>query len=118
MNNYISPGHNVTVVMPYARTSGQIAKVGAIIGVAYATYASGATGVLTRHGIFNSLAKASGTGEVWAQGDTLYWDDTNKNLTKNSTGNTRCAVVIDALGTAGTGSTTSSGVLLVPTNGA
>lgn len=118
MNNYISPGKNVTVVMPYARTSGQGAKVGSIFGVAYATYASGATGVLVTEGIFTGLTKASGTGENWAQGDILYWDDTNKNLTKNSTGNTRVAVVIGALGTAGTGTTAAGEVKLVPTNGA
>lgn len=118
MNNYIAPGQNVTCILPYARTAGQMAKVGTIIGVAFATYASGATGVLMTEGIFTGLAKASGTGEVWAQGDILYWDDTNKNLTKNSTGNTRAATVIEALGTGGTGVTSAGEVKLVPTNGA
>jgi predicted RecA/RadA family phage recombinase len=118
MNNFIGAGGNVTVVMPYARTVGQVAKVGSIIGVSYNTYASGATGVLTRTGIFTNLAKASGATEVWAQGDVLYWDDSAKNLTKNSTGNTRAGTVIDALGTGGTGVTVSGQVLLAPTNGA
>lgn len=113
MNNYIGPGNAVTVVMPYAVNSGAGVLKGSIFGVAQATYASGATGVMTTEGIFTELAKASGTGEAWSVGDKLYWNDTNKNLVKASgTGNTAdpVAYALDAVGTA---VTTAGEVLLV-----
>jgi predicted RecA/RadA family phage recombinase len=111
MNNYIQPGNSVTVVMPYAVVSGAGVLKGAIFGVAAATYASGATGVMTRVGVFTSLAKASGTGEAWSVGDRLYWDDSAKKLTKTSTSNFAVGYALEAVGTA---VTTAGEVLLEP----
>lgn len=100
MNNYIGPGNSVTVVMPYAVNAGSGVLKGGLFGVAVNTYASGATGQMDTGGIFTALVKASGTGEAWAVGDRLYWNDTNKNLTKNSTGNFAVGVALEAVGTA------------------
>lgn len=111
MRNYIGPGQSVTVVMPYAVNSGSGVLKGGLFGVAVATYASGATGQIVPQGIFTELVKASGTGEAWAQGDRLYWNDTNKNLTKNSTGNYAVGVALEAVGTA---VTTAGEVLIRP----
>jgi predicted RecA/RadA family phage recombinase len=112
MNNYIGPGNAVTVVMPYAVNSGSGVLKGTLFGVAQNTYASGATGVLATEGIFTALVKASGTGEAWAAGDPLYWNDTNKNLVKASgTGNT-AAPIGWSLETVGTAVTTAGEVLL------
>lgn len=100
MKNYIGPGQSVTVTMPYAVTAGNGALVGAIFGVAINTYASGATGVVYTEGVCSGLVKASGTGEAWSVGDRLFWDDTNKRLTKNSTGNFQVGLALAAVGTA------------------
>jgi predicted RecA/RadA family phage recombinase len=108
MNNYIAPGNSVTVVMPYAVSAGAGVQVGsALFGVAQNTYSSGATGVIVREGVFTTLAKA--TGAAWAAGDRLFWDNTNKNLTKTSTGNLQVGICIAA---AATGDTTSGEVLV------
>ena len=100
MNNYIGPGNAVTVVMPYAVNAGSGLMKGALFGVAQNTYASGATGVMVVEGIFKELVKASGTGELWGVGDRLYWDDSAKNLTKNSTGHYAVGYALEAVGTA------------------
>ena len=108
MNNYIAPGHSVTVVMPYAVNSGAGVQVGSgLFGVATATYSSGATGVIVREGLVTSLAKA--TGVAFAAGDRLFWDNTNKVLNKTSTGNLQVAI---AIGAAASGDTVSGEVLL------
>jgi len=108
--NYIGPGSNVTVVMPYAATSGVGVQVGSgLFGVAAATYASGATGVIVREGIFTGLAKTSGTGEAFAVGDRLFWDNSTKKLTKTSTGNIQVGICLE---TVATGVTTAGEVLI------
>lgn len=116
MNNYIGPGQSVTVTIPYAVNAGSGVLVGSIFGVAINTYASGATGQIYTDGVVTNLVKASGTGEAWAVGDRLFWDDTNKRLTKNSTGNYQVGI---ALATVGTAVTTAGEVKLqrVPPSG-
>lgn len=114
MNNYIGPGQSVTVVMPYAATAGVGVLKGGLFGVAVNTYASGATGQLITQGVFTGLVKASGAGEDWAVGDRLYWNDSNKNLTKTSTGNYAVGVALAAVGTA---VTTAGEVLVRPSAG-
>lgn len=112
MNNYIGPGKNITVTFPYQRNSGQGLLVGGLFGVAFQTTASGSTGVMVTEGQFTGLAKASGTGEAWAVGDRLFWDDSAKNLTKNSTGKFPVGVCLEAIAT---GVTTAGQVKIGPT---
>lgn len=108
--NYVQPGNTVTVVMPYAATSGVGVQVGSgLFGVAEATYASGATGVLGREGVYTGLAKTSGTGEAFAVGDRLFWDNSTKKLTKTSTGNLCVGICLE---TVATGVTTAGAVLI------
>ena len=78
MRNSLFSGYNVTLPAPYALQSGQMAQVGSIIGVAQAAAAAAADVVLVRHGVF-TLAKA--TGQAWALGATLYWDNAARNVT-------------------------------------
>lgn len=107
---YIAPGNAVQAVMPYAVNSGDGVQVGGVLfGVAQNTYASGATGIVVREGVFTGLAKASGTGEAWAVGDRLFWDNSAKKLTKTSTGNIAVGIALAAVGTA---VTTADEVLL------
>lgn len=81
----IQEGRVFSVALPYDRTSGQFALVGAIGGVVQVTGLSTEVRPIDRYGV-HTLAKA--TGETWAVGDQLYWDNTNKAFTKTSSGNT------------------------------
>ena len=89
MKNFIQPGGTLTLTAPYAVTSGQGALVGAIFGVAVKDVANGAAGEFVTEGVF-SLAKAAGA--AWTQGALLYWDNSNKNVTTTSSGNTKIGV--------------------------
>src|SRR5688572_16524865 len=116
MDNYIGPGNAVTVAMPYAVGAGSGVLKGGIFGVAVSSCASGGTGGVRVGGVLHRLVKASGTGEAWAVGDPLYWNDTNKNLVKASgTGNTATPVAyaLEAIGTA----VTTAGEVLLSRNG-
>ncbi len=76
MTNYVQRGDTLPLTAPYTRTSGQGAKIGAIFGVATGDVTSGAVGEFQTEGVFD-LAK--GIGLDFAQGDRVYWDDTEKN---------------------------------------
>lgn len=81
MKNYIQEGDVLTVTAPAAVSSGDGVQVGSIFGVAMADAASGAQVAISREGVF-SLPKVAATS--WSQGDPLYWDDTNKEVTNTS----------------------------------
>ena len=93
MRNSLFAGNNVTLPAPYALTSGQLAQVGSIIGVAQAAAAAAVDVVLVRQGVF-SLTKA--TGQAWALGATLYWDNVARNVTTVLTGNKMIGAVFAA----------------------
>ena len=44
----------------------------------------------------------AGSGQAWAVGDAVYWDNTNKRLTKTATDNTKVGVAVAAKATTGT----------------
>lgn len=74
--SYRQPGKLLTLTAPYARaTSGLGAKVGSIFGVSTGAVDNGAESVFSICGV-HELAKTSA--QAWAQGDPVYWDDTNK----------------------------------------
>ena len=75
MKNFIQPGEEITLVAPYALTSGQGMLVGSIFGVASNDAASGANVEARLEGVF-LLAKLNA--EAWTQGALIYWDNTNK----------------------------------------
>lgn len=84
MKTWIQSGDTLTLVAPYDRTSGQGFQVGMIFAVATHDALSGAAieGQLVGVVTLNKLAT-----DVVAQGDSLYWDDTNKRLTVTATAN-------------------------------
>jgi len=92
-NNYISSGDRINLVAPYAVASGAGALVGTVFGVALQTLANGVAGEFGIRGVWD-LAKA--TGQAWTQGAALYWDNTNKNVTTTSAGNTKIGVAAQA----------------------
>lgn len=111
MKNELQVGRALNLTAPYDCTNtaaaAASAKVGSIIAVAAATVLNGVAGVFYVEGCYN-VAKA--TGETWAVGDLLYWDDTAKKYTKTSTSNTKAGY---ALAAALTGDTAGS-IRLVP----
>lgn len=42
------------------------------------------------------------TGQAWTPGDKVYWDDTNKRLTKTATANTLCGYAAEEAASADT----------------
>lgn len=74
-NNYIQPGNVITLAAPYQRNTGLGAQVGSIFGVALQTVANGVDGEFQTTGVWY-LAKLST--DEWAQGDKVYWDNSNK----------------------------------------
>lgn len=84
--NYVAPGDPVKMLAPTGGVvSGTAYLIGALFGVAGNTAAQGIEFPLHTVGIWN-LPKA--TGVNWVQGAKLYWDDTAKNVTNVSSGNT------------------------------
>lgn len=73
--NYIQDGKTITLTAPYQRDSGLGAQVGSIFGVALQTVANAVAGEFATTGVW-LLAKLST--DEWAQGDKVYWDNTNK----------------------------------------
>lgn len=90
---FIQSGDINVLIAPYELKSGDPFKVGSIIAIAMTNAAAdeAVKGAVT--GVFN-VPKATGT--TFAQGDKLYWDDTNKHFTKTASGNTLAAVALAA----------------------
>ena len=78
MKKYIQPGEVIDYTAAAATTAGTVVLVGKRIGVVLADLAIGETGGAQVTGV-QEIAKLST--DVVAQGDLLYWDDTNKRLT-------------------------------------
>lgn len=93
MKNFIQPGEVVEFAAPYARESGEGALIGAIFGVAVTKLANAERGNFRIRGVVN-LKKTSA--QAWTEGALIYWDNTNKECTTTSTGNTRIGVAAAA----------------------
>lgn len=82
MKTFIQHGDCLTVPAPAGGTiSGQLYKVGAIVGVAATTEAAGDPVVLKLDGVFG-LTKTST--QAWAVGDLLYMNTTSRSLSNVS----------------------------------
>ena len=81
MKNFVQEGETLTVTAPYALTSGDGCLVGQIFGVACNTALISTDVEIATEGVFD-LKKTNNL--AVSQGDLLYWNDTNKELTKTS----------------------------------
>src|SRR5262245_39799172 len=90
--NYVQPGNVLTLIAPADVKSGDGVLVGKLFGVA--TY-DAAAGAEVECGVTDvwELAKAAG---ALAQGATVYWDNTAKNVTATATGNSLIGAVTEA----------------------
>lgn len=87
MKNYLQDGDKpLTLIAPYTVASGAAAKVGNIFGVAVADVASGASGAFQPTGVFDL---ACVTTDTFTAGALVYWDDSAKNCTSTSSGNSK-----------------------------
>jgi predicted RecA/RadA family phage recombinase len=86
MKNYVQKGETLTLAAPYAVSSGGGALVGSVFGVAATDVASGEEGEFQVAGVFD-LVRETGASTGWSQGALIYWDNTNKRVTKTSTSN-------------------------------
>jgi len=92
---YVMSGDVMDYTAGSAVSNGQVILVGKRIGVALTAIAAGATGALRMDGVF-VIAKLST--DVVAQGDLLYWDNTNSRLTTTASGNTQAGYAFAAAG--------------------
>ena len=99
MKNYVQPGDVITVVAPYAVTSGQGVLVGSLFGVATCDAANGTNVDIMPEGVFDITALTTDTGTA---GTKMYWDNTNKRLTTTSTSNTLVGCLTAAKGSSDT----------------
>lgn len=93
MNNFGKIGNVITGTAPYAVTSGQGALIGVMFGVATTDIGNGIVGEFSLTGtVF--LTRETGASSAWTEGAAIYWDNTNKRVTKVSTSNTKIGVGI------------------------
>lgn len=107
MRTYLAPAD--TVVVTASRTAAMDAGmlVGAgIFGITQQPATNAQPVTLRRIGLFNGVAKA--TGQTWAQGALIYWDNTNFVFTTTASGNTLRGAVAAA---AASGDTVGSVIL-------
>lgn len=95
MKNFVQPGEMLDLVAPSGGvTSGVGVLIGAIFAVASVTAAEGETfsGAVT--GVFDLAATAHASTQGMAVGDTAYWNDTTKAVTKTAAGNQAIGVIV------------------------
>lgn len=93
MKNFVQPGVNLTLPAPADVLSGQGLVIGAIFGVAAIDAVTGANVDLVTEGVFRLPKVAALTIAI---GDSVYWDATNKVVTKTASGNTKIGVAVTA----------------------
>lgn len=94
MKNYIQPGDTLSLTAPNATadvdvSSGDGVLVGTLFGVAVADALKGEAVQIQTRGVFE-LAKVSA--QAWTEGAKIYWDNTNKQCTTTSSGNSLIGV--------------------------
>lgn len=89
-------GEHLDVTAPSDVSSGDVLKVNSIIGICQTDAKSGESVALAVVGVHGPLAKA--TGETWAIGEPVYWDESASEFTKTSTSNTEAGVAASAAG--------------------
>lgn len=87
-NKILDCGDTLPHVVSADITAGTALLIGVQVGVAVNDYANGEEGMFDLEGVF-MLPKASG---AMSKGAKLYWDNTAKNITTTSSGNTACGM--------------------------
>ncbi|WP_336801800.1 DUF2190 family protein [Kaistia sp. MMO-174] len=96
MKNFVQPGDMLTLTAPYDVASGGGILVGSIFGIAAFSALSGAGVEAKTTGVFDLTAEGAASGQAFAVGDAVYWDNTAKRATKTSASNTKIGVATAA----------------------
>lgn len=98
-SNFVQPGDVIDFTAGANFASGDVVLIGARVGVALTAIANGATGPVRVSGVFSLKKKST---DVFAQGAVGYWDNTNKEITTTSAGNTLAGYAFAAAGSGAT----------------
>lgn len=97
MKNFVQEGDALDLIAP---SGGVVSDVGYIIGglfvVAAFTAAEGEAFVGLRKGVFDFVGATHASNQAAAAGDTAYWDDSAKKITKTAVGNTPVGIFTEA----------------------
>lgn len=97
MKTKISSGEVINITAPVGgTTSGVGVKIGSLLVIPVTTNAAGDTVAAHCLGEFDHPAEGAASGQAWALGDPVYWDNANKRLTRTATDNTLAGVATSA----------------------
>jgi predicted RecA/RadA family phage recombinase len=100
MDNYIQPGDVVTLTAPLGGVvSGTFYQIGQLVVCASGSVAVGLPFEGATRGVFTA---PKATGQVWAEGAILYWDDAAGKFTTTPDGNLRSGCAVAAAGSSAT----------------
>lgn len=85
MRSFVQQGDTITVTASRTAAMDTGMLVGQLFGITKAAATNAQPVEIARTGVFGPVPKA--TGQVWAQGVLIYWDNTNFNFTTTSAGN-------------------------------
>lgn len=92
-NNYVQKGEVLSLTAPYNVSSGGGLLVGALVGIAQIDALQNAQVQVAIEGVWE-VDKVDA--QAWAEGEKVYWDDSAKNFTTTSSGNTLAGVAAEA----------------------
>ncbi|ADK99393.1 DUF2190 family protein [Brevundimonas subvibrioides] len=104
MKTKISSGEVIDFTAP---AGGTVSGTGVLLGtdlflIPVTSNVAGDTVSGHANGVFDHVAEGAGSGQAFAVGDPVYWDATNKRITKTTTSNTKVGVAVAAKLTAAT----------------
>lgn len=95
MKNFVQPGEMLDLTAPSGGvTSGVGVLIGAIFAVASVTAAEDEVFAGAVRGVFDLAAATHASTQGMAVGDTAYWDNSAKTVTKTATGNQAIGIIV------------------------
>lgn len=95
MKNLYSEDCSLELTAPATLTSGKMVVIGDLVGIAVADAASGAKFTLRRDAVITYKKK---TADTFAEGDKVYYDSSNDELTSTSAGNKLVGRAVEVFG--------------------
>lgn len=97
MKTQISTGDVIDFTAPSGGvTSGLGVLLGSLFLIPVTSNPAGDTVAGHAKGVFDHAAEGAASGQAWAFGDDVYFDATNKRLTKTASGNTKVGHAVAA----------------------
>lgn len=101
MKKYVSKGESLQLTAPTGGVvTDTVYKIGNIICIAEHSAVEGDPFTALTEGLVDYLAEGAGSGQAWAEGDTVYWDNTAHQFTKTASGNTKAGSAVAVKATA------------------